>query len=70
MKKTTMAPSFITIDANDMDVDFSTTKPVQALASMVINEGAIVVFFMRCEVQEKGRIEKITFPWRQWLLHL
>jgi hypothetical protein len=25
------------------------------LASMVINEGAIVVFSMRCEVQEKGK---------------
>ncbi|KAJ5858794.1 hypothetical protein N7534_004071 [Penicillium rubens] len=36
MKKTTMAPSFITIDANDMDVDFSTTKPVQAKRTLLL----------------------------------
>ncbi|KAJ5245294.1 hypothetical protein N7489_005390 [Penicillium chrysogenum] len=30
-----MAPSFITIDANDMDVDFSTTKPVQAKRTLL-----------------------------------
>ncbi|CAP94083.1 electron carrier [Penicillium rubens] len=31
-----MAPSFITIDANDMDVDFSTTKPVQAKRTLLL----------------------------------
>ncbi|KAJ5465889.1 hypothetical protein N7530_009676 [Penicillium desertorum] len=31
-----MAPSFITIDANDMDVDFSTSKPVQAKRTLLL----------------------------------
>ncbi|OQE23291.1 hypothetical protein PENFLA_c011G01259 [Penicillium flavigenum] len=36
MKKTTMAPSFITIEANDMDVDFSTPKPVQTKRTLLL----------------------------------
>ncbi|OQD62631.1 hypothetical protein PENPOL_c011G00380 [Penicillium polonicum] len=31
-----MAPSFITIDSNDMDVDFSTPKPVQAKRTLLL----------------------------------
>ncbi|CAG7936310.1 unnamed protein product [Penicillium nalgiovense] len=31
-----MAPSFITIEANDMDVDFSTPKPVQAKRTLLL----------------------------------
>ncbi|KAJ5184472.1 Cytokine-induced anti-apoptosis inhibitor 1 [Penicillium cf. griseofulvum] len=31
-----MAPSFVTIDANDMDVDFSSPKPVQAKRTLLL----------------------------------
>ncbi|KAJ5615185.1 Cytokine-induced anti-apoptosis inhibitor 1 [Penicillium hordei] len=31
-----MAPSFITIDSNDMDVDFSTPKPVQSKRTLLL----------------------------------